>query len=137
MSAGMIDVPSILIVEDDADLRELLRLQLQHGGYDSVCARDGAQALEMIREREPSAVVTDVVMPVMSGIELVRRLRELPGCEGLPVLLYTGVNGDSEDLVEMTTTLPLVRSIAKGTPMKSMLATLDELVEAGRTAATA
>jgi two-component system response regulator MprA len=77
----------ILVVDDEPAVRESLRRALTLEGYDVALAGDGAEALDSIRRREPDALVLDVLMPRVDGLEVCRRLRR----EGrrLPVLMLT------------------------------------------------
>ncbi|MDJ0840379.1 MAG: response regulator [Acidobacteriota bacterium] len=68
---------SILIVEDDADGRESLTEILQCAGYDVHSAQNGRQALDHIHHCPPRLIITDMAMPVMDGINLMRELREM------------------------------------------------------------
>ncbi|MGH3103628.1 MAG: response regulator transcription factor [Gaiellaceae bacterium] len=79
----------ILVVDDDAAVRESLRRALQLEGYDVELARDGAEALSRLESDgvEPDAVVLDVLMPHVDGLEVCRRLRS--GGNRLPVLMLT------------------------------------------------
>ena len=65
----------ILVVEDEADIRELLRYSLTQEGYAVEEAADGAEALDRITRRAPDLVLLDLMLPRMSGLELCRRLR--------------------------------------------------------------
>lgn len=80
---------SILLVDDNAAVRHELILQLQMLGFDVVEAADGLRALMLARQQPFSAVVLDQRMPLMDGLTLARNLRELPGCEALPLILLT------------------------------------------------
>src|ERR1039458_6686327 len=95
----------VLVVEDSADLRELLTLQLTFGGYDVVCSDDGVAALELAQRFEPDLVLTDVLMPRLSGTDLTRHLRAMPPFATLPVVLYTGINAESNPDIQDTLTL--------------------------------
>jgi two-component system response regulator MprA len=77
----------ILVVDDEAAVRESLERSLRFEGYQVVTASDGAQALERVREDRPDAVVLDVLMPRLDGLEACRRLRARG--DDLPVLLLT------------------------------------------------
>jgi two-component system, OmpR family, response regulator MprA len=77
----------ILVVDDEAAVRESLERSLRFEGYEVVAASDGAEALERVREDRPDAVVLDVLMPRLDGLETCRRLRA--GGDDLPVLLLT------------------------------------------------
>jgi DNA-binding response OmpR family regulator len=79
--------PLVLVADDDADILSLVRLRLERSGYAVVSARNGAEALEIARERRPQLAILDVAMPEMSGLEVTKRMRE----EHLdvPVILLT------------------------------------------------
>ena len=84
---------TVLLVEDEAAVRELARRVLERRGYRVICASDPGEALRAAADAGPiDALVSDVVMPVMSGRELARRLRELR--PGLPTLLMSGYTAD-------------------------------------------
>mgnify|MGYP006166933721 CR=1 FL=1 len=80
---------SILLVDDNAVVRQELALQLQMLGCDVVEAADGLRALMLAREQRFSALVLDQRMPLMDGLTLARNLRELPACASLPLILLT------------------------------------------------
>jgi len=77
----------ILVVDDDESLRRITQLQLQEAGYAVITASDGAEALRRIAEDRPALVITDLKMPGMSGLELLKTLRgDYPE---LPVVMIT------------------------------------------------
>jgi two-component system, OmpR family, response regulator MprA len=77
----------ILVVDDEAAVRESLERSLRFEGYEVVAASDGAEALARVRDDRPDAVVLDVLMPRLDGLEACRRLRARG--DDLPVLLLT------------------------------------------------
>jgi CheY-like chemotaxis protein len=79
----------VLVAEDEADIRELLRLALTGAGYEVETAPDGAAAWELAVARPPALVVTDLRMPAMNGLELIRALRDAPALRRVPVILFT------------------------------------------------
>lgn len=81
---------SITVAEDDDDIRFVTVAALTRAGHEVVAARNGAEALTMIRDRRPDLVVSDIDMPMMSGVELARALRSEPGTHDLPILLVSG-----------------------------------------------
>jgi CheY-like chemotaxis protein len=85
-------MPTILVVDDERPLRELLAAVLAEAGHRVVAARDGRQALEMIASELPDAVVSDVMMPVMTGAELCRRLKGDAATRDLPVVLMSATD---------------------------------------------
>jgi DNA-binding response OmpR family regulator len=91
-------VPTILIVEDDADVRQYLGELIVGLGYRAVLAADGRQALERVAEAVPDLVITDVTMPGMDGIGLCRTLKSAEATQLVPVLIMTAL-GSIDDRV--------------------------------------
>jgi two-component system phosphate regulon response regulator PhoB len=79
----------VLIVDDEPDLLELVRFQLEEAGFEVETAPDGRIGLEAIRRRRPSLVVLDWMLPDLPGTEVCRQLRADPALRDLPVLLLT------------------------------------------------
>ena len=87
---------TIIVVEDDAEMREYLRSALRSFYQVTVCA-DGQEAWPIIATTFPDAVVTDLVMPGISGAELCNRIRQNPSTNHIPVLILTGQDGEQEE----------------------------------------
>ncbi len=83
----------ILIVDDDADLRQLLAAFLRSRGHETLTASEGARGLAQVAASAPDAVITDLNMPGMDGIEMIRRLRA-DGHPFLPVVVYSAFTGE-------------------------------------------
>ncbi len=79
----------ILVVEDEADIRELIRYNLSQEGFVVEEAVDGAEALDRIGRRAPDLLLLDLMLPRMSGLELCRRLRAQPETARLPIIVVT------------------------------------------------
>jgi len=79
----------ILIVEDDANSRKLLRDALQVTGYATLEALTGEQALGLATEHGPALVLMDIQLPGIDGVEALRRLRADPATQGIPVIAVT------------------------------------------------
>lgn len=77
------------MVDDEPDLRLILRRLLERAGHEVVEAIHGRQALQSVGEARPDLVVTDLMMPVMDGDELIRRLRADPATADIPILAVT------------------------------------------------
>ncbi len=82
-------MPSILIVEDDPDINELVSLRLQMNGHEVHAEFDGEAGLAAVKELKPDLVVLDWMMPRLTGVEVCRALREDPDVSATPVILLT------------------------------------------------
>lgn len=80
----------ILVVEDDDETRELLRMALERRGYMVFVAEDGVQGFEEAVRCRPDLIVTDITMPAADGAHLVRRVRDTPEVAETPILITTG-----------------------------------------------
>ena len=90
--------PTVLIVEDEAPLVTMLRYNLEKEGFQVCEAGDGEEALVQIAERKPDIVLLDWMLPLVSGIEVCRRLRRSPETRALPVIMLTA-RGEENDRV--------------------------------------
>jgi len=82
-------VPVVLVADDDADILTLVALRFRRSGLEVILARDGEEALELIKTRTPDVAVLDIAMPKLTGLEVVRRLRSSEATKDLPVVLLT------------------------------------------------
>jgi two-component system, OmpR family, alkaline phosphatase synthesis response regulator PhoP len=89
----------ILVVEDEADIRELLRYNLAQEGFVVEEAGDGAEALDRIGRRAPDLLVLDLMLPQMSGLELCRRMRSNPETAKLPILVVTAKGAEVDRIL--------------------------------------
>jgi CheY-like chemotaxis protein len=88
---------TVVLAEDDDDIRAIAARILRRAGFTVVEAPDGAEALAAVRDHRPDVVVSDIDMPVMSGVELCLALRAEPATRELPVVFVSGslVPGDT------------------------------------------
>ena len=87
---------TVLVVDDDPKIRDLLRLYVSRDGHRVVFAADGLEALRAAEEQAPDLVLLDVMMPGLDGFEVCRRLRET---SDIPIVLLTARSGDSDKVV--------------------------------------
>jgi CheY-like chemotaxis protein len=78
------------VVDDEPDERFLVGRTLKKQGHEVRVAENGAAGLKAVQEQVPDLVVTDVMMPVMDGVEFIRRLRGDPATAGIPILAASG-----------------------------------------------
>ena len=84
-------MPCVLVVEDDADVRDMLRTILETEGYETVVAANGAEALEAMHSHTPCVVLLDLMMPVMDGWTFRQRQLGIPEFAEVPVICLTAV----------------------------------------------
>lgn len=87
---------TILSVDDSASMRQMVRLTLAEAGYDVVEATDGGDALKKAQGAAFHMVVTDLNMPVMDGLALIKELRKLPAYRGVPIVFLTTESDDEK-----------------------------------------
>ncbi len=79
----------ILFVDDDDNFRELVAATLRHAGYEVTVCGDGADALEHLRHSPTDLIVSDVMMPRVDGLELLRQVRQMPATSTVPFVLVS------------------------------------------------
>jgi two-component system phosphate regulon response regulator PhoB len=91
-------VATILIVEDEADIQELIAYNLEKAGHDAVRAANAEQALDIVRDALPHLIVIDWMLPGMSGIELARWLKSNKRTESIPLIMVTARGAERDKL---------------------------------------
>lgn len=86
----------VMIVEDDDSLREIYSIRLTAEGYAIVSARDGEEALAVAVRERPDLIVSDVMMPKISGFDMLDILRSTPETAGIRVIMMTALSSDEE-----------------------------------------
>ncbi len=87
---------SILLVDDEPHVLEVLKVTLEDFGFQLLEAEDGPSALQIARDKKPDLVILDVMLPSMSGLEVCKTLREESG-ESIPVILLTARSGEDDE----------------------------------------
>jgi len=82
----------LLIVEDNAMVREMFAVALAEAGFNVITADDGVSGLDRARAEHPDLILTDVEMPNLDGIQMIERLRQEPESQGIPVLVLSAVH---------------------------------------------
>jgi DNA-binding response OmpR family regulator len=93
-------MPTVLVVDDDPKIRELLRLYVERAGHRTVMADDGPAAIDAARRHRPDLVLLDIMLPGLDGFEVCRLLREESDA---PILLLTARSGDSDKVLGLDT----------------------------------
>jgi two-component system alkaline phosphatase synthesis response regulator PhoP len=90
--------PTILVVDDEEDIRELVSLNLQREGYEIVAVETGEQALAEARGRGPALIVLDLMLPGIDGLEVCKKLKADPKTQPIPIVMLTA-KGEESDIV--------------------------------------
>ncbi len=88
------DPMRVVVADDDADIRELVTFKLRQAGYDIDAVADGAQAWATISEAPPRLAVLDVMMPGLSGLDVLRKIRDDEHTKTVPIILLTARSRD-------------------------------------------
>jgi DNA-binding response OmpR family regulator len=87
---------TVLIADDDADIRELVAYRMSRSGYTVLQAANGEEAFELATGERPDLAILDVMMPRLDGFEVVRRLRAQEETAGIPIILLTARAQDAD-----------------------------------------
>ena len=90
---------TILLIEDEADVADLVRYHLKKAKYRVLHALDGAEGLAMVQQERPDAVVLDIMLPRMNGFEVAKKLKSDPTTESIPVLILSA-KGEAESRIK-------------------------------------
>lgn len=90
VSPAALAEPTILVAEDDENIRHLIAAKLAAAGYHAITADDGSAALDLVRREQPDMVILDVVMPGMDGLSVCYELHSSAATAQIPVLMLSG-----------------------------------------------
>lgn len=87
---------SVLVVDDEPDIREALRIILEADGYHVLEAGDGLEAIQTAQQARPDLIILDIMMPRLDGLEVLRRLEAEPETAGLPVIFLSVLTSEMD-----------------------------------------
>ena len=87
----------ILIVDDEEDILEYLTTLFKDNGYETLTARDGKEALDLVKKEEPDLVTLDIIMPRESGVRFYRQVKEDDELKKIPIIIVTALTGYGYD----------------------------------------
>ena len=87
---------TVLVIEDEPDILELIQFNLESEGYKVLTSRTGEEGYRLARSLSPDLIVLDLMLPGMSGIEVCRMLRQQEKCRHLPIIMATARGGESD-----------------------------------------
>ncbi len=94
---------TILSIEDQPDIRRLIRMTLEFKGYTVLEAGDGQEGLRMAREQKPNLILLDVMMPGISGLDVSRTLASDPRLQSIPVVMLSALGASTDIEAGLTT----------------------------------
>ena len=89
----------VMVIEDEKEIRDLLRYNLEKAGYSVAASGDGEQGLKLLFASRPDALVLDLMLPGLNGLEIVREVRAEPLTHDLPVLVLTARSDEMDKLL--------------------------------------
>jgi two-component system CheB/CheR fusion protein len=100
-AVGSGETAKVLVVDDSDDTRDMMAKLLELESFAVVTAQDGLDALEVAAHEQPDLIITDVNMPNLNGIEMIRELRKRPGFSHVPIIAITAYgNGVAKEALE-------------------------------------
>jgi CheY-like chemotaxis protein len=117
-------ITCVLVVDDDETIRTTVAEALEFEGYAVASATNGAEALELVRQQRPQAIVLDLMMPVMDGWQFLEHCRADAGCAGTPVLVISA----SRRLPQEAAGLGVTGCITKPFDLDVLLGAVERLV---------
>src|ERR1017187_3028081 len=119
---------NLLIVDDIATNRKILRVMLEAEGHTTLEAADGVEALQILARATVDAVISDILMPNMDGFRLCHEIRKSERLHALPFIVYTSTYTSPEDM-KLAETVGADKYLTKPAPTAAVLAALREVMD--------
>ena len=112
------------MVDDEIHIVHVVTIKLRNNGYDVISADNGADALELACKERPEVIISDYQMPVMTGLELIEKLRQCEGTRDIPVIMLTARSFDISP--EEQQRLNIVQCLSKPFSPRELLGCVDD-----------
>jgi two-component system alkaline phosphatase synthesis response regulator PhoP len=116
----------VLVVDDEIHIVHVVAIKLRNNGYEVLSASDGSQAYELACSEKPDIIVTDYQMPVMTGLELIEKVRETEAIKDIPVILLTARSFAIEE--EQKQQLQISECLSKPFSPKELLRSVEDIL---------
>ena len=116
----------VLVVDDEIHIVHVVAIKLRNNGFEVISAENGAEAFERACEEKPDIIVTDFQMPIMTGLELVEKLRQNEATKDIPVIMLTARGFAIED--EQKKALRISEFLSKPFSPKELLRSIEDIL---------
>ncbi|MHC4500157.1 MAG: response regulator [Planctomycetota bacterium] len=116
----------VLVVDDEIHIVHVVAIKLRHNGFEVITAANGAEAFDLACKEKPDIIVTDFQMPVMTGLELVAKIRQNEVTKDIPVILLTARSFAIED--EQKRDLRISECLSKPFSPKELLRSIEDVL---------
>lgn len=116
----------VLVVDDEFHIVQVVAIKLRNNGFEVLTAENGDAAYRLACEHNPDIVITDYQMPILSGLELIEKLRQNPATETTPVIMLTARNFSVDDGQKQT--LRISACLSKPFSPREVLQTVDDVL---------
>ena len=116
----------ILVAVDEIHIVRVLVIKLKNNGYDVISAENGQEAFELAQKEKPDIIVTDYQMPIMTGLELIEKLRETDETKDIPVIMLTARSFVIEQNQQQN--LKIAKCLSKPFSPKELLNTVESVL---------
>lgn len=120
----------VLVVDDEIHIVHVVAIKLRNNGYEPVTAGNGQEAYELACREKPDIIIADYMMPVMSGLELLEKLRANEQTKDIPFILLTARNFAIDDVRQQQ--LQVSQCISKPFSPKELLRTIEDILYQGQ-----
>jgi len=121
-------VKKILIVDDEEEIREIIKKKLQQNNYEAMIAPGGKEALEICKTIKPDLVLLDIAMPGIDGYQTCEELKKGKETKDIPVLFLTAKDLDPRGVIERYTELGAIGYLPKPSSIKELLEKIKEII---------
>jgi len=94
---------TILVADDDTDIRNLLCFILENEGFRTITARNGSEAIEKVTSLQPDLAILDIMMPGIDGLEVCKRMRQYSNLRQIPILMLTALTSEDQEIKGLET----------------------------------
>ena len=117
----------ILIADDEVHIIQVVAIKLKNNGFEVITAENGQKAFELACENKPDLVITDFQMPIMTGLELIEKLRQNPDTASVPVIMLTARGFAIEDDIRQS--LKISDCLSKPFSPRELLQNVQQVLE--------